>query len=580
MPKVPTYDLPTVAREELPSAYQVAPRDIGRDAAIGARGMMDLGNGVQQAGAEYADLVVKQQADVNEGAVKDAHAQLVSSVSTVLHDPNTGFMNQLGKNAVDGYTNVQDTLSKLPENISAGLENDVQRKMFNQAAAITINSAISQAQQHSGQQTTKYELDSSQARANASADAAVRSYNPIPGADNSLYRQSITTQQIELESQADKLGITGKEKELYVQHGADGKSGMAATYTQLVSHLLDNNQTQAAKDYLNQMSDQLPIAVRDKLSEIIKVGQTKDDALGLAIDLKKHGTIDQQEKSLDDMFKSGKITPEVHEMALQKLRADNSQRRSEQSENDRAIIGQVWDMSHKGQSLADLPTSTLNYIKTRGLGPQVDAIFKRDGEEQNDSKMFSDLSRMSADDPSGFVKMDLSTMSGQLSKSHFNHLIDVQTGINRQDIKAMDANKLVHDTIANTKSSLLAAGINLNVKPGTADADRLDQFETSMRDSLIAAQANKKDAPLTRDEARNIALGILKDQALSGTGYFNDSFGVTHKPAWQMTPDEKAANWKVPDADRTQIIQSLNKNGIKPTEQAIQRAYKMSKGVY
>jgi hypothetical protein len=57
------------------------------------------------------------------------------------------------------------------------------------------------------------------------------------------------------------------------------------------------------------------------------------------------GDIAGQEKALDDQFKAGTINAEVHDMALQHLRADNSQRRSEQAESDKAMIGTVWDIA-------------------------------------------------------------------------------------------------------------------------------------------------------------------------------------------------------------------------------------------
>jgi hypothetical protein len=83
-----------------------------------------------------------------------------------------------------------------------------------------------------------------------------------------------------------------------------------------------------------------------------------------------------------------------------------------------------------------------------------------------------------------------------------------------------------------------------------------------------------------REQARAITLGALKDQALSGTGYFGTTIGQTHKRVYEMSPDERAAPWAIPATDRQQITDSLKRQGLPTDEATIQRVYKTSQGVH
>lgn len=571
MPRVPTYDSPTVSPQPLPGAQMAEPLRILQWSTLGAQEERQTGAAIQGAGRDLAMIAADQQATINEAAVKEQHAQLLSTVSNVMHgsndDPSSGFMSQAGKNAIDGYSGVRDALTQLPQSMAQGLQNPRQQEMFRAAAQQTVQAAITQASTHAAAQTQKYEIEASAARGQAAGDAAVKSFNPMPGSDNTLYAQGLATQRNELENQADKYGLVSKERDEFI------RQGVAATYVGVINHLASNDQIKSAKEYFKTVQDDIDAKTQDKIRAVLEAGDIKNDALSLAIDIKSRvGGIASQEKELDKQFKAGTINAEVHDMALQKLRADNSQRRAEQGEADKAVIGQVWDLKNKnpGATLSDLSPQTIAYVKQRGLGTHIDSILGG-SPAQDDSKLYNDMMRMSAEDPASFIRMDLSTISGYVSQSHWNHLVGVQTAVNRQDAKAMESNKLQHDTIVGVKANLLAAGFNLNPKPGTGQAKELEQFETNLRDRLVQSM-QEKNGPLSQDDARGIALGMLKDHALSGTGI--GGFFQTHAPVWKMTPDQINAPWVVPDTDKQQIAQALKAKGRPVTDDAIQAIYK------
>lgn len=594
MPQVPVYSSPTIAPNELPGVRQQTPYRMMQAAMAGPEEIAKAGQAITSLGAEQMRQITAEQITTNEARVKQHDADVMGDVQAVLYDPNSGYMSQKGKNAVDGYQSTVERLQKIATERSDQLDNPAQQQLAASTTQMRIQAAIAQAGQHNAQQINVYEKAAGDTRIKVAQDGAAQAFNPIAdnGAANfdhdkpeanTAYQQYLQTIRSEANDQADRAGLTDPDLRKALVKDALGKAYMGT-----LAHLIDAkgatpSDMKVAQTYFDSVKGELSAEQQDKVRGVLEAGTIKNTALSLAIELKRSlpagNNIANQEEQLDDMFKAGKINADVHAMALQHLRADNAQRRSEQVESDKSLIGTVWDLANKGGKMTDLSPSQLNYIKQRGLGSQIDNIFNRESAAQDDSKMYSDLARMSAEDPVGFTKMDLSTVSGSLSKAHWNHLVGIQTAISRQDVKAMEGNKLVHTTLMDAKANLVAAGFNMNPKPNTSEAKRLEAFETDLRDALTAAQEANDGKPLTREQARGIALGHLKDQALANTGYFGTSVGQTHKPVYQMTPEERAKPWVIPEGDRAQIKASLQRQGLPASEDNIQRAYKLNQGV-
>jgi len=120
----------------------------------------------------------------------------------------------------------------------------------------------------------------------------------------------------------------------------------------------------------------------------------KNVALKTSLDIQNQfpNDIAKQEKALNQMFLNGKMDADQHGAALGLLRADHTQLRSEQIENDKSLIGTIWDMKNNNPNLTltNLSPSQMAYIKQRGLGNQVDNILR--GElTKSDPSTFNNL---------------------------------------------------------------------------------------------------------------------------------------------------------------------------------------------
>lgn len=600
MPTVPTINAPSIATAALPTVRESTPGSLGVLAQQGGRELSALGGAATRFAGEMFDEATRLQIGKNEASVKDYDAKLMGAIQGVLYGtsnaPDTGFMSARGKNAVDAYDVTTSKLQGLGVELSKDLTNPAQQEMAKNAATLRTQSALVQAAQHRDRENEVWLQTSSKVRVAAAQQGAPLAYSPLTdkaqvmGDDGSpesqsqyqLYLRTIRTETID---QARREGLPDDVA------GELVKNNTAKAYAATLGHLIDRKggapgDLAVAKKFFAEVKSDLPAEVQDKVRALLETGLKKDQALKLSLEVKSNFSgIGAQEKELDKRFSEDKIDAEVHAMALQSLRADNAQRRAEQGETDKSVLGNIWDFARKGGKMADLSPSQLNYVKTRGLGPSVDSMFSNARSEStiDDAKLFSDLKRMSAENPKAFVDMDLAKYSGQMTRSRWNNLIETQTSINRNDDKAIDVQKVQQGAMKGMRAQMLASGFNLTPKPDSQAAKDLDQFTAGLYDALNLASGDWTAKKLTREqmseEARKITLGMLKDQALAGTGYFGTSFGQTHKPIWKMKPEERQAPWDIPATERQQITEALKRAGRPSSEDAVQSVYKASQGM-
>jgi hypothetical protein len=603
MPVVPTINAPQVAPINLPGAEYQTPTRFLAESQVPGEQLSRLGQGMQKAGDELMAEATRQQININEAAAKDYDTKLMAGVQSVLYgtpDAPGGYLNTKGKDAIDAFDAAAKTLGQLPQDLAKDLQNPAQAELVKNVAQQRIQSAIVHATTHRSQQSDVYVKTTGELRMKTAQDNAALAYNPIsdtPAFDSentaSPYQQYLATVQAEARELAMRNGVT-EEKDV----NAVVRDATAKAYMGTLAHLIDRKggnsaDQKIAQAFFDAVKKELPAADQDKVRSVLEAGAQKDEALTLALKIKGSiSDIAAQEKALDDKFAAGDIKAEVHNMALQYLRADNSQRRSEETEADKAFIGKVWDTARKGGTLGSLQPSDIDFIKRRGLGTQVDLIFKREerarkGDDSiDDTRLWSDLMRQMGDDPAGFASVDLFKVAPQLTNSHYDYLLKAQAGITRKDARAaaaVDAQKIATQAVTDTKAQLLASGFNLSPKPNTEAAKNLDTLTASLYDAVTKAQVDWADkkltAPQMREEARKITLGMVKDQALAGTGYFGTTIGQKHKPVWKMTPEERAAPWDIPDNDRKSIADKLKAGGLPITDDNIQTYYKLSQGV-
>lgn len=350
-------------------------------AQLAGRDLQTFGRGLEQAGNAYQGYQDRLKAEAEASDLKARDAGVVRSLTTLLYDKGTGYLNTKGAAALDGHADVASRVDQIAESFANGLDDPKRRQEFLDLARQRATAALSQIEQHAANETKTYGLEASAMRAETASQSAVSSFNPMPGADNTAFRQAMGTVHAELEYQGvNRHGLKGPELEQFI------KDGIGATKAGLVQHLVANDQNDAAERVFKSMRDggELKPDLADKLQMLIESSRGKGDAIRAAHDIAAEGgTIGEQEKKLYARydrgdFGQGKRGSETYEMALGNLRAAATQREHERVQVNNQILGGVLSqkLARPSMTMAQLPASVLARMKTDfQFGKAIDGMF-------------------------------------------------------------------------------------------------------------------------------------------------------------------------------------------------------------
>lgn len=566
---VPKDDAPAVAPQGLPGSPQSVPRALVFGSEMGPAEQLRAGQQLETAGAQIGQMVAQQ----NEATVKSADAQFVQGATAVLYDPQNGYMNQRGQTAVQGSAATLENLQKQAKSISDNLPNDESRAMFQSVAAQRLNAYQEQIDEHASRQQTVWNLDASKSRAGAMQNAAVASYNPVPGADNKAYLQSMASLHNELDSQAQIAGMDPDTKKAYIQNG------IASANAGVVQHLLENNQTAGARAYFNSVRADMPPGLADKLDAQIKGAKDFDETYAYtdSLAIKHPGDEAGQMKAIAADFSAGNIDGHQRALAEAQVQHNFGVQRQEQEQAAVHVLGNVSDFILKNpaagiQDFAKAFPAQYEALKESGHLQTAIDYFKNGGmSPTGDPMLFNNLMDMSTKNPQALLEYPQDKLMAQLSRAQYNRVMAAREGIIKQSQQQMTSDKLVNDTVTSTKHQLEAAGLDTNPKDDDGK-QRFGKFESELRMRLYEAIQEKGGAPLTGKEADDIALALVKKISIPGTGIVG--LFETHKAPFEMSPDEKTAIGLIPDDDRETIINALQNNHIPVTEANIRELYR------
>ncbi|MGZ3184408.1 MAG: transglycosylase SLT domain-containing protein [Telluria sp.] len=264
MPRVPTYDTPQVAPQAAPAPYRQPAAIENQDSA---RQMGAAGAALQDVGAQLTQEEVNAQGMANQVLVDGARNKLIEEKQRLTFDPNEGFANKLGRDALQpdplGRSLTQQYGEQLQDKInqlSAGLGNDAQRRVFAQQAAEVSSQFGGDVQRHMLQQFRSYGLETQQGTIKLAADAAKQSWDDP---------DQIAAQVHSASAAVWKAGqINGEPGNLTE---AKMKETTSAIHAGVIQSALDNNNPAYALAYINSKKGEMTADDLLKANALVKV---------------------------------------------------------------------------------------------------------------------------------------------------------------------------------------------------------------------------------------------------------------------------------------------------------------------
>jgi hypothetical protein len=380
------------------------------------RAMQRLGNEALQGGVILNRMEADEQMRINHVRITDAMNQAVAAQLDLTHDPQTGFSNIRGKNALErpnGMPLDDEYVGKLSTRlgeISGTLGNDYQKQQFQAQADQMLVGFRGSLQQHVSRASTEYSLSVAEGTIKLARMKMPLEYgnpNSIVQATNAIKKSAADVAKLKGMSEQDEAVMTIEQLSpghlSVIQAAADGgslayaqqylksaKAEMTENDIKVATNTVDAGAFEArtqglAEKYLAKAKGNHQLALK-----LVREGESGKDEDGTTTRIKQLF----QEK---EMFRQ------------------NGERQAED---------QAWKLYTGGQKI---PPSVLSAMggQARYSLQQAQKAGAEGGVKTN-LKTYADLSAEMAQDPDAFAKRNLLEHVHELAPTDFKHFIDRQ----------------------------------------------------------------------------------------------------------------------------------------------------------
>lgn len=202
MARVPIIDLP---QEQLTTQgfgqIQVDPR-VEPVKNVGAQQAVEGGAAMEKAGNQMIRLADRLQSTIDDAKSNEAFNNFALQVDEI----ENGYLGTNGKQAIDGYQGTRASVDKIYQEALQGLDNDVQRMVFSNAATRRVRSAYNSMTGHSLRVTRDYDIKETQGKVTTFTGQAARAWTTI-GQDGGDFEVYLGSALKETNYLADKLGL-------------------------------------------------------------------------------------------------------------------------------------------------------------------------------------------------------------------------------------------------------------------------------------------------------------------------------------------------------------------------------------
>lgn len=519
-----------VAPEVAAPAVQQGPDYTGKQ-------MEALGTAAIQSGSAFMKIAERIQDEKDDAATK----QNDNKTSEFIRQLQTKYLLTKGQDAVNGYASVDDEITKFIQNTEDNLENDMQRKMYRQVAERRLLAARANMGSHQLKELQQWNLTESKDRVtNLMMDAIdnAASYKVRGG----IYDERKLAMQIEVGNIAKLQGIVDREGNIDTkseQYKSLVREANTALHTKVLNSAINNDQLDFARDYLKKFRPEISPDQLNQIDKALDVGTFEAKTQGFA---EKFWLASKGDLAGALAMARDTLSGKEEDAAVQRIKMFAQEQEAIKTMQKTKLGNEAWAFVLQGKKIpTTLQTQLLqtNPEELRQINDWIDTKRRQAKSEAEQGASYGldqyySLRRMAMDDPAAFTSLDLRKFAPYMSKGQMEGLIDIQGGINKNDVKAMESQRVIKNAITLIKADVAAAGIDLTPKEGTPQAKQTQQFMGALTQALDQA-TKEKGKPLTDDEAKRIGMSMLREGIEQGSGFFG--FFTSKKRGFEIATD-------------------------------------------
>lgn len=576
--------LPVIGARQTTTPQRGIVSDRSGEVIAGALG--GLAQTIGKIGDEYS-----READAQ--AVFAARRKLDEWERAAIYDPKSGAINRLGKDALDLPEKMPAQFDEFAGKVAGELTTPRQKQAFQEMAQSRRSQVLDWTSRHALQQREVYD------RGQFEADlASMRERAAMFADDPAKVAGELATSTARIVGYMRGKGLSEEQTQAAIREQS------SRTHAAVLDSMIQGEKWDKAGAYLADNRAMIDAGVASKATAAIKTGAVRLQAQTFGDEAVSKGMTLQDALAEARTRFSGKEEDD----AIREVKERFTEAEAVRSQQAKKIRDTAWSEVMDRGRVSPVTLSTLrqvapeverdirNYQDAKARQARADAEGKA---AKTDMNVYMGLRYMAMDPETQgqFAALDLRKSQPYLSPGDLKHLQEVQASIGKGDVKAMETQRVVKQTLAIVNAEVRAAGIDLTPKEGTKQAKETAAFLGALTQALDSAMV-EKGKPLTPDEAKRIGMSMLREGVEQGSGIFG--MFANKKRGYQIATDASIAPGSsfvakryrdIPQGDRDALIRELYPKGAPRSpysgeaivdEAAIERAYQrgLDRGVF
>lgn len=557
--KVSTDALPGVRKS---AALTSAAAGVGIEAAKAdkANALSGLGDTISRAAAQSAQIFAQKEDDT---VLLAADTSLGKWVNDKTFNPETGFQNVHGKDALGLAATVSDEFEAYASSLAATLKTDRQRAAFARVRAQHAVNLHGDVERHTFTEARKYESDELQSSIATKVNAA-----QVNAQDPRRVAQELAGIEANLNLHGPRVGMSPETVTLAIA------KARSAVHVGVISNLLADGQHARAKAYFEEVRDQISGEQLDTVTHAVKDGSTRG-AAQQASDaiIREGGTLTEQRdkaKAIED--------PDVRDQALDYIEHEADIRKREAQVKDEDLMVTAGNLIDASKSIKSVPPAlwvqltpgqknTLKeYAKSLVTGGGPGAVKTDPGELYK-------LLTLSSTNPDAFLKTNLLNYKASLSAADLEQMMRQQATLRAGD-KSGGAAFFASEKIQNDMTDeAIRAMYRLEPTPSEIKKvpglqESVDRFRRAVREA-VARKETQSGKKATEADVQSIVdtLSTTVGVRVAKAGIFSRSYAPAF--AFETAQAKVTTAAQVPVSERRQIERALTARGYPVTDTAI-----------
>ena len=520
---------------------------VSREALGGGRALRGL--------SEVEKIFAEEKRNADNIASLEANSKLAEAETFLLSDPETGALNQRGKNALNLGESVNENFDKRAKEIEEGLTNDAQRQSFRRSLAARRDNVNRKIQGHISREKVKFDNEVTDSFIRNEANAAALNFN-----DPDRVQQSIELQKAAVEDHADRNGLPAEAVKLRKLEVASN------THSNVITKMLSGGDSDRAEKYFKKNRKEF----------------TASDLATIEKDLATAGLRKKSQRVTDSIVESSVTLTEGLDKARQvqdpRLRDETvkrvRQRFEEQSRarriDDETNYRSVSDLAKQVRSVDGIPPNQWNRLTLEQQNRMANHIrnLNRGLSPPKNSERYYDLINVASANPSSFMQKNLLEDQDKIDESQLSQLIKMQAdmrngkGAANRELKGFETKNQVLENL------LVEIDIDPRAKRGT-DKEKTLIFRQALDERVLEFEEQNKRKPNNneiRKLGKELQLEVVTDRGL----IYN-----TEKRIFLLDPEDRPsiAFEEIPEQEVAKIREAISRRGTEPTDEQVLMLY-------